>query len=131
WAQSAYRPALTIVYDAPTVGTAPASATIDNGQSDTLSVTAADGTPGYTYQWYTGTSGDTTNPISGATSSSYVAAPTSTTGYWVQINDSAEASINSNTATVTVNPALSITAPPANATLDSDKSDTPSGKASC
>ncbi len=105
---TAYRPALTIVYDVPTIGTQPTGATIDNGQSDTLSVTAADGTPGYTYQWYTGTSGTTTSPISGATGSSYVAAPTSTTNYWVRVTDSAGASIDSSTATVTVNPALSL-----------------------
>jgi hypothetical protein len=82
---TAYRPALTVVYGVPTIGTQPVSATIDNGQSDTLGVTAANGTPGYTYQWYTGTSGNTTSPISGATSSSYVAAPTSTTSYWVMV----------------------------------------------
>src|SRR5262249_14293077 len=112
-----YRPALTIVYDVPTIGTQPASATIDTGQSYTLSVTAADGTPGYTYQWYVGTSGTTTNPISGATSSSYVAAPTSTTSYWVMVTDSAGASTDSSTATVSVNPALSIATPPASATI--------------
>jgi hypothetical protein len=105
----AYRPALTVVYDVPTISTQPANATIDNGQSDTLSVTAASGTPDYTYQWYTGVSGVTTSPIGGATSSSYVAAPTSTTSYWVMVTDSAGASIDSSTATVTVNPAIILT----------------------
>jgi hypothetical protein len=106
---TAYRPALTIVYDVPTIGTQPANATIDNGQSDTLSVTAANGTPGYTYQWYTGTSGVTTNPINGATNPSYVASPTSTTSYWAQVTDSAGASTDSSTATVTVNPPITLT----------------------
>src|SRR5262249_13989723 len=96
----------------------PASATIVNGQSDTLSVTAADGTPGYTYQWYTGTSGDTTNPIRGANSSSYLAPPTSTTSYWVQITDSANGTAgpsvtDSSTATTTVaQPITSLTFTP-------------------
>src|SRR5262249_6340410 len=91
--------------------------TIDNGQSDTLSITAADGTPGYTYQWYVGTSGTTTNPIGGATDSSYVASPTTTTSYWVQITDSANGTagasvLNSSTATVTLNPAVTLSARP-------------------
>jgi hypothetical protein len=95
------------------IGTQPASATIDSGQSDTLSATAADGTPGYTYQWYTGTAGDATNLISGATNSSYVTSPTTTTSYWVQVTDSANGTagasvIDSGTATITVNPAVGL-----------------------
>src|SRR5262249_54158633 len=101
---TAYRPALTIDYDVPTIGTQPASATIDNGQSDTLSVTPADGTPGYKYQWYVGTSGTTTNPISEATNSSYVAAPTSTTNYWVKITDNTGTATSRTTAKSTVHP---------------------------
>ena len=87
------------------VGTQPASGTIDNGQSDTLSVTPSGGTGPYTYHWYVGPSGTTTNPIGGATSSSYTAMPGSTTQYWVQITDASGATVNSNTATITVNPA--------------------------
>lgn len=97
-------PTTLTINPALSIGTQPAiTATIDNGQGMTLSVTAANGTPAYTYQWYIGTSGDTTTPISGATSSSYVAAPTSTTSYWVKIADSTGASANSSTAIITVN----------------------------
>src|SRR5262249_32147300 len=64
-------PTTLTINPALSIGAQPASATIDVGQSHTLSVTAADGTPAYTYQWYVGASGVTTNPISGATSSSY------------------------------------------------------------
>ena len=90
------------------IGTQPASATINSGQSDTLSVTATGGTTPYTYQWFVGPSGTTTNPIGGATSSSYTAMPGSTTQYWVQISDASDATVNSNTATITVNQVLSL-----------------------
>ena len=95
------------------IGTQPASATIDSGQSDTLSVTPSGGTGPYTYQWYVGPSGTTTNPIGGATSSTYTATPGSTTQYWVQISDASGATVNSNTATITVNadPTLGSLAP--------------------
>ena len=95
------------------IGTQPASATIDNGQSDTLTVTPSGGTGPYSYQWFVGPSGTTTNPIDGATSSSYTASPGSTTQYWVQITDASGAVVNSNTATITVNadPTLGSLAP--------------------
>ena len=53
------------------IGTQPSGATIDNGQSDLLSVTASNGTTPYSYQWYIGASGTTTSPIGGATSSTF------------------------------------------------------------
>ena len=84
------------------IGTQPASATIDNGQIDTLSVIASNGTSPYSYQWYMGSSGNTANPISGATGSSYTASPTSTTSYWVLVSDDAGATVDSSTATITV-----------------------------
>src|SRR5262249_36570240 len=96
------------------IDTQPASATIDNGQTDSLRVVATLGAPPYSYQWYTGTSGDTSHPIAGAVNSSYNAAPTSTTTYWVQVSDGSSGphnKVNSKSATIAVNPALTVTKP--------------------
>jgi len=98
--------------------TQPVSVAIDLGQSENLGVTAGGGTAPYSFQWYTGDSGDTSNPISGATGTSTIVTPTSTTNYWVQVTDAAGAHSNSNTATVAVNPALIITRQPASDTFE-------------
>lgn len=95
---------------APAITSQPASRTITSGQSTTISVTAT-GSATLTYQWYVGPSGSTTNPITGATSSTITVAPTSTTSYWVRVANTC-GSVNSSAATVTVNPA----APPPPAT---------------
>lgn len=55
---------------ATTITQQPQSATILKNTTTTLSVTAS-GTGTLTYQWYRGASGDTANPITGATSSTY------------------------------------------------------------
>ncbi len=83
----------------PSITSNPQSATISGG-SRTLSVTATGTTP-LSYQWYIGTSGNTSSPISGATSSSVTVTPTSTTSYWVRVSNSC-GSANSATATITV-----------------------------
>jgi len=86
---------------APTITTQPASQTINSGQMATMTVVAS-GSPTLTYQWYQGSSGVTTNPISGATASSYTTpALTATTSYWVRVSNSA-GHADSNTATITV-----------------------------
>ncbi len=84
----------------PAIGTQPQSATITAGSSRTLSVTATGTTP-FSYQWYVGASGNTSNPISGATSSSVTVTPPSTTSYWVRVTNSC-GTANSSTATITV-----------------------------
>jgi len=85
----------------PSVITHPQGRTIQSGQTATLSVTAS-GTAPLSYQWYRGTSGDTSNPISGATSNNYTTpALTQTTSYWVRVSNSCGYA-NSNTATITV-----------------------------
>ncbi len=92
----------TVTVDAaPAITAQPASVTIRKNSSTTLSVTATSPRP-MTYQWYTGTSGNTSSPIAGATSSSY-ATPrlATTTSYWVRVSNSCGAT-NSATATVTV-----------------------------
>ena len=102
----------------PTITTQPASQSIASGQTATMTV-AASGTSPFTYQWYSGTSGSTVSPISGATASSYTtSALTSTQSYWVRVTNSA-GHADSNTATITVTQALppSITTQPASQTV--------------
>jgi hypothetical protein len=84
----------------PSIAQQPASVTITAGGSGTLSVSAAGTTP-FTYQWYVGTSGTTTSPVSGGTGSSITVTTTSSTNYWVRVSNSC-GSANSNTATVSV-----------------------------
>ena len=65
----------------------PSSPKLDAGQLITLIASASQGTPPYTYQWYTG--GTCTAAISGQTSSTYSPGTQSSTGiYSVQATDS-------------------------------------------
>jgi len=79
----------------------PQSVTIPKNTSHTLTVVAT-GTGTLTYQWYRGTSGNTANPISGATSSQYNTGKLTrgTYSYWVRVTGTC-GSVNSSTATVT------------------------------
>ena len=61
-----------------TINTQPASQQITTGQTAMLMV-AATGDGPISYQWYQGTSGNTTNPIPGATASSYTTPPLTVT----------------------------------------------------
>jgi Ig-like domain CHU_C associated len=57
-----------------------------------------------TYQWYRGISGDTANPVAGATGAVFTTPSlTQTTTYWVRVTNAA-GTADSNAATVTVNP---------------------------
>jgi len=81
----------------------PANQTIDAGGTATLAVVASGSAP-LAYQWHAGTSGNTTQPISGATAASYTTpALASTTSYWVRVSDR-HGTADSATATVTVTP---------------------------
>jgi hypothetical protein len=85
----------------PMITTHPASQSIPSGQTAMMTV-AATGDGPLTYQWYIGNGGDTSNPIPGATSTSYTtAALTSTTSYWVRVSNLG-GSADSATATITV-----------------------------
>jgi uncharacterized repeat protein (TIGR01451 family) len=91
----------------PYITTQPTGSTITAGSAANLSVVAGGGTAPYSYQWYSGISGDTSSPISGATLASYTTGSITTPGtynYWVKVSDSAFQSVDSQTATVTVNP---------------------------
>jgi len=86
----------------PAITTQPASQNINSGQTATLSVVAT-GTLPLSYQWYQGKSPDTSNLIVDATGSSFTTpALTTTTSFWVKVSNTV-GSVNSNTATITVN----------------------------
>jgi len=84
---------------APAITSQPQSVSAPAGTSVTLSV-GATGTS-LTYQWFIGTSGVTSNPISGATGPSVNVTPSATTTYWVRVSNSC-GTANSASATVTV-----------------------------
>ena len=91
----------------------PASATIDDGQSITLIANGQEGTYPYSYQWYTGSCASGT-AVSGKTSSSYTALPTSTGNISVKVTDGTIGSAHENvcaSAAVKVNSALSAAVP--------------------
>jgi len=94
----------TIINDdiiAPLITTHPANTTIATGYTATLTV-AASGFPAPTFQWYQGNSGNTSNPVSGATSATFTTpALTTTTNYWARATNTG-GTADSNTATVTV-----------------------------
>ena len=64
-----------------------------------------------TYQWYVGTSGNTSAPISGATASTVTLTPQNTTSYWVRVSGTCGA-VNSVTILVNVCATPSITTQP-------------------
>jgi peptidoglycan/xylan/chitin deacetylase (PgdA/CDA1 family) len=85
----------------PAITSHPQSQTIPYGESAQLSV-QANGTLPLSFQWYLGASGDTSNPISGATSSTYQTPNlTATTNYWVRVSNAC-GTVDSNTAIITV-----------------------------
>jgi len=84
----------------PAITQHPLSQTINYSTSATLSVTAT-GTPPFTYQWYRGASGDTTNPVGGDSSSYVTPNLVVTTSYWVRVTNACGHD-DSNTATLTV-----------------------------
>jgi hypothetical protein len=95
----------------------PAISQVGPGQSVTLSVTAT-GTGTLSYQWYSGLTPNTTNPVPGATSSTFTAPPQTVGGqylYWVQVSN-ASGVVNSLNATVTVEEGTTTTATPATVT---------------
>ncbi len=88
--------------DAPTITTQPASREVASGASATLSVAASG--DDLIYQWYSGNSGDTANPVTGATGSTFTtSALTANESYWVQISlPDGSATSDSDTAVITV-----------------------------
>jgi hypothetical protein len=99
--------ALNAVYGAapactpPSMTVQPFGASINGGNSAQLSA-AATGTAPLSYQWFVGTTGDTSTPVNGGTTSTIVVAPATTTSYWVRVTGACAPVANSNTATVLV-----------------------------
>ena len=83
------------------------------------------------YQWFTGSSGQTSSPVSGATSDRLITAKlTKTTRYWVRVSNNG-GTTESDTATITVEStaapaetAPTITSPPKDKTVSSGQSTT-------
>jgi len=86
--------------DAPSIITQPASQEVAFDASASLSVVASG--DDLTYQWYTGNSGDTANPVAGAIGSILTTSALATsTSFWVQITNAGETAA-SITAVITV-----------------------------
>ncbi len=85
----------------PKVYTPTGTLGITSGQQTTLTVSAT-GTPTLTYQWYTGASGNTSQPISNATGTSVTVQPGSTTSYWVRVTSSTAGGCYADSPAVTV-----------------------------
>jgi hypothetical protein len=103
----------------PGIATQPLSQSVTAGSSATLSVTASGAGP-FSYQWYQGASGTTTTPV-GSNSTSFAAAPASTTSYWVKVTNSC-GSTSSTTATVSVCTPPGIAAQPASQSVTAGSS---------
>ena len=102
--------------ESPTISNPPPATTgIEEGESVTFTVDSQG--EGLTYQWYLGQSGDTSQPIEGATSQTYnTGALAADTSYWVKVANGA-GSINSETATVTINGPPTIASQPTSQTI--------------
>ena len=91
------------VVSAPIFTKQPESSSVTIGSTATISVSVS-GFPTPNLQWYYGISGNTSAPITGATSSDYTtSALTQTTIYWVKATNSIGSS-NSSTSVISVNP---------------------------
>ena len=85
----------------------PSPASVDHGQTMTLTATASGASGTVSYQWYASGSCPTTSLITGATSATYTTpALTATTSYCVTASDSTGVVATSAADQVTVNPAL-------------------------
>ena len=83
----------------------PQPVTIFSGETATLTVVATGSAP-ITYQWYQGNAGDTGTPVGTNHASFTTPALSQTRSYWVRVSNSLTPSgIDSNAATVTVQPA--------------------------
>jgi len=109
-AQQFFRMAVHVL-QLPTFVSQPISNTaIEEEDSATLTVNATG--EGLSYQWYFGQSGDTTQPIDGATSSSYnTGALTEDATYWVRVTNAAGIK-DSGSLAVTINRLPTITTQP-------------------
>src|SRR5207248_11682253 len=91
----------------PVINTQPSSVPIINTAAN-LTVSAS-GDPPLQYQWFIGSTGNTSQPIQNANAALLTVQPRVTTNYWARVTNSCGLA-NSDTATVTVNgcPAVTI-----------------------
>ncbi len=90
-----------ITCNPPSIATQPPATTnISLGQSTQLTVAAA-GTGPFTFAWFVGDPGTTTQPI-GTNSATLTVSPTVTTTYWVRVTNCSTQFVNSSAATVFV-----------------------------
>lgn len=115
-AQQFYRMKVRLL-EAPSISSPPPSTTaIEEGGSATFTVQSQG--EGIAYQWYLGQSGDTSQPIQGATSQTYnTGALTEDTSYWVKVTNDA-GSIDSETVTVTINRPPTIASQPTSQSIE-------------
>ncbi len=84
----------------PSITTQPTGQEVQSGMAIVLTVAASG--DDLTYQWYTGISGDTASPISGAINNTLTTgALTASTNYWVEVTNTG-GSVDSETAVITV-----------------------------
>jgi len=102
----------------PNIAVQPINVNLGVGNQPSLSVSVSDTSP-LTYQWYSGTSGDTAHPVSGQTKAVFSGSPLDTPGtypFWVRVSNACK-SADSATAVVTVTcgnaPEMLVAAPPA------------------
>ena len=103
----------------PTVSINPTSVVMDVGQSVTFTSFVSGGTSPFTYQWYLDDV-----PVPGATGPSWTFIPSSPGSYEVYVNvtDNVGVTAKSNVASVTVNPALSVSISPMSVTMNVSES---------
>lgn len=94
-------PAPSLAVSAPTTT---AVLPIAAGQAATLTGVASGGTPPFSYHWYQGNSGDTSNLVSTNGSAFTTPILTNTTPYWVRVSDSGGQTIDSSVLSITVIP---------------------------
>jgi len=87
----------------PSITQQPSAATITAGATAQLSVNAS-GTGPFTYQWYTGASGNTASPVSGGSTAAISVSPSVSTSYWARVTGQCAPAADSNSASVTVKP---------------------------
>jgi hypothetical protein len=95
---------------APAISGVSPTRSIQQGGSTPITVTAT-GT-NLTYKWYTGASGNTSNPVANSSSAGITVSPATTTTYWAQVKSESLCSANSPTVTVNVCIAPSFTTQP-------------------
>ena len=77
---------VTVTCAVPSITSQPTSRAIASGQSATLSVVAS-GTAPLAYQWYRGSSGDTSSPVGTNASTFTTPALTAAASYWVRVSN--------------------------------------------